>query len=111
MKQKQKLKQEEGYCEYCRSEHEAEELVPVVAGEIIGKFNQPEKHYRVSGFEEWPEIDYYCPHRFSSQFDVEPKSAVRKKLERVTFWLSWKSSVAFALGVIITALLFLLMTP
>lgn len=107
-----KAEEYEGYCEYCHEDHRERDLVPVIGGEVIGQYSDPEPHLGVTGVEKrLPDVEFYCPHRYASEFGTEPEGTVRKNFNRITYWVTWKNAASFTTGVVITALLFLFLTP
>lgn len=103
-----------GRCEYCHDTHSAEELVPVVAGEIVdfgsrdsGTEVTVSGSYRSSAD---PSVDFWCPHRVESEFDAQADSRVRNRLEEDRSWLNVRNWLGFVVGVILTSLLFVLFT-
>ena len=103
-----------GRCEYCHDSHSTEELVPVVAGEIVdfgsrgsGIDVTVSGSYR-SGSD--PAVDFWCPHRVESEFDVQADSRVRNRLEENRSWFNVRNWLGFVVGVILTSLLFVLFT-
>lgn len=99
------------YCEACGGEHTEAERVPVVGGEVIGQWNDPEPHVGVAGIETAadPDIELWCPHRYESEFDVDltSGSTFRTAYNRTRRYVTKGTVSAFVLGVTIATFVLL----
>jgi len=95
----------DGYCD--REIHEAA-TVDVVAGAVVGEWDDPEPHVGVSGVEgERPEIEQWCVSCASQEFDVN-RSAHEKRVETAKRYITASNLASFFLGVTLVSLFVLM---
>lgn len=103
------------YCEYCSGEHTEAERVPVVGGETIGQFPEPEPHVGVTGInDDMPETELWCPNRYEAEFGVDLREGqqVGKNFDWalaqvVASYINAQTVSAFVLGVTMASIVLL----
>lgn len=87
---------------YCDREVYEAATVDVVAGAIVGEWDDPEPHVGVSGVDsDSPVIEKWCVTCAEEEFGIG-KSAYEKRVEQVKRYITARTVAAFALGVALT---------
>lgn len=82
--------------------------VDVVAGAVVGEWNDPEHHVGVTGVETHePEVETWCTTCANEAFGIQ-KSASEKRIEQTKQYVTASNVTSFLLGVTLVMLVVLL---